>query len=223
VEGFQTRPFGCGVGSQFHHEPRFPRPPYDPGRSDFPSPVLTLACPAAACPPPRKLKRWLVYAPLGCGLHATLVPSLRVRSIPAQCPGAPRDRQVPRAPLHASGVTRRVAASWATSAGITPPSSLIRTHAPNQIPLAAYGRCLGRRVCAGCRQSLLGDGPSRRYLCRSFLGCLDPYRGGSSRCTFPFLPSMTSAFPACQPGRLSRNIRSSDFPSGLVFAAAAIH
>ena len=23
VEGFQPRPFGCGVGSQFHHRPRF--------------------------------------------------------------------------------------------------------------------------------------------------------------------------------------------------------
>ena len=27
VEGYQPRPFGCEVGSQFHHRPRFPRPP----------------------------------------------------------------------------------------------------------------------------------------------------------------------------------------------------
>ena len=33
----------CEVGAQFHHTSRFRRPPCDPGRSDFPSPVLTLA------------------------------------------------------------------------------------------------------------------------------------------------------------------------------------
>ena len=29
---------------------------------------------------------------------------------------------------------------------------------------------LGRAVCAGCRQSLLGDGPSQRYLCNPCVG-----------------------------------------------------
>jgi hypothetical protein len=32
-----------GVGASFHHGPRFRRPPCDPGRWDFPSPVLALA------------------------------------------------------------------------------------------------------------------------------------------------------------------------------------
>jgi hypothetical protein len=32
-------------------------------------------------------------------------------------------------------------------------------------------------VCAGCRQPLLGEGPSRRCLCASFPACLDPYPG----------------------------------------------
>ena len=57
----QHRPFGCGLGSQADHEPRFPRPPYDPGRSDFPSPVLTLAFPLKVFPGPQRLKRWLAY------------------------------------------------------------------------------------------------------------------------------------------------------------------
>ena len=35
-------------------------------------------------------------------------------------------------------------------------------------------------VCAGCRKSLLGHGPSRRCLRESFPRCLDPYPGGSS-------------------------------------------
>jgi hypothetical protein len=39
---------------------------------------------------------------------------------------------------------------------------------------------LFRQVFAACRHSLLRVGPSRRYLCESFSGCLDPYPGGSS-------------------------------------------
>jgi hypothetical protein len=38
---------------------------------------------------------------------------------------------------------------------------------------------LGQRVFAGCYQSLLGVGLSRRYLCESFPMCLDPYPGCS--------------------------------------------
>ena len=75
------------MGSQFRHTPRFPGPPCDPGRSDFPSPVLTSACPSTACPRPRKLKRWRVYAPLGCGLLMDLAPFLRARVTPARSPG----------------------------------------------------------------------------------------------------------------------------------------
>ena len=44
------------------------------------------------------------------------------------------------------------------------------------LPLALR---LGQRVFAGCGQPLLGVGLSRRYLCESFLPCLDPYPGGS--------------------------------------------
>ena len=36
---------------------------------------------------------------------------------------------------------------------------------------------LVRPVCAGCCQPLLRSGSSRRYLCQSFLTCLDPYPG----------------------------------------------
>ena len=38
-----TRSFDRRGGYLFHHGPRFRRPPCDPGRWDFPSPVLTLA------------------------------------------------------------------------------------------------------------------------------------------------------------------------------------
>ena len=90
------------------------------------------------------------------------------------------------------------------SESVTPPSSLIRAHASDQIPPTDSGvPC--QRVFAGCCQSLLGDGPSRRYLCKSFPGCLDPYPVGSRKCTYPLLPSATSAFPPWDRGRRREN------------------
>lgn len=48
---------------------------------------------------------------------------------------------------------------------------------------------LFHRVLAGCRQSLLGDGSSRRYCLCSMPGRLDPYPAVSYWCTCSFLPS----------------------------------
>src|SRR5215475_12825017 len=45
--------------------------------------------------------------------------------------------QVPRAPLHDQGVTSLVVVSRTTSAGVTPLSSLVRTHAPVLTPPSA--------------------------------------------------------------------------------------
>src|SRR4029453_8190997 len=50
-----------------------------------------------------------------------------------------------------------------TSTGVTRSSSLLRAHAPDLPPLAAYARWLGPPVFAGCRMPLLGEGPSRCY------------------------------------------------------------
>ena len=49
----------------------------------------------------------------------------------------------------------------------------------NPKPSCRLGFTLGQRVFAGRCQPRLGVGPSRRYLCRSFPTCLDPYPGGS--------------------------------------------
>jgi hypothetical protein len=46
---------------------------------------------------------------------------------------------MPRAPLPARGVTSYDAASRAPSEGATPPSSLLRAHAPDQDPLTSLG------------------------------------------------------------------------------------
>jgi len=58
---------------------------------------------------------------------------------PAQCPGPAKTRQVPRGPLPGQGVTSPRVASSATSAGVTPPSSLLRPHASDQNPPASSG------------------------------------------------------------------------------------
>jgi len=65
---------------------------------------------------------------------AGLVLTLRELGIPAQCLGQSRNRRVPRAPLLALGVTRGDELSGNSSEGVTPPSSLIRTHASDQNP-----------------------------------------------------------------------------------------
>ena len=75
-----------------------------------------------------------------------------------------------------------------SSENITPPSSLLRTHSPVAAasPLLRFSLVGG--VCAGCHQSLLPAGPSRRYLRESFLGCWTPYPGGPTACAYLFLP-----------------------------------
>ncbi len=114
--------------------------------------------------------------------------------------------QVPRAPLSASWrmLPRYSMISRIISESITFPSLLLRTHAPSQIPPAAFVFII-QPVFAGCYQSLLVDGSSRRYLCRSSDGCSDPYPGGSLQCSYPFLPVATSAFPLFRQGRFSLN------------------
>lgn len=97
-------------------------------------------------------------------------------------------RQAPRAPSRAQGVTSRAGTSRIPSAGSTPPSSLLRAHAPVLNPPAAYGHSLGRPVFAGCCQPLLGVGPSRRYLCESVSACLNPYPGCSRGALARFFP-----------------------------------
>ncbi len=63
---------------QFNHKPRFLKPPYDPGRSDFPSPVLTSALSpfiSANLPPQPKTAMLAHFTPWCRGV--TIAPSSR--------------------------------------------------------------------------------------------------------------------------------------------------
>jgi hypothetical protein len=58
----------------------------------------------------------------------------------------------------------------------------------NPKPSPCLGVTLIHKVFAGCCQSLLGLGLSRRYLCESFSACLDPYPGCSCGALARFFP-----------------------------------
>ena len=92
-----------------------------------------------------------------------------------------------------------------SSEGVTPPSSLLRTHAPDPIPsrLIRFPLFDGSLQVVG--QSLLCIGPSRCYLLRSFRRCLDPYPGGFPWCSYPFLPMESSVFSNLSLDRLSHD------------------
>ncbi len=113
------------------------------------------------------------YTPLGC----VVIPPARhpVRFSPLPGTESRRcflygARYLPRAPLPETGVTRLRVVSTTTSEGITPPSSLLRAHAPHHNPLADFVFCLYLPVCAGCGEPLLEGGGSRRYLHNPCIG-----------------------------------------------------
>ena len=188
--GRASRYVPCGTSLAQTNRSRFRRPPYNPGRSDFPSPVLTLAFPPRAFPVEVKLKRGRAYAPTPKGLHAgsprdsgTVIARRRGRSPPKH-----QDRQVPRAPLPEAGVTGFGMASCAIWEGVTPPSSLRRTHAPDHVPLTACSLGLGEGssqvVTRPCCDMALPDVISASPV----PGFLDPYPGcplGASAHFFP--------------------------------------
>jgi hypothetical protein len=65
--------------------------------------------------------------------------------------------------LPGSGVTRSWVSSRDTSESVTPPSSLLRAHAPVHLPPRVFSLGLYARSLTGCCQPLLADGPSRHY------------------------------------------------------------
>lgn len=105
-----------------------------------------------------------------------------------QCPGTHRAIRCPE-PLCALKALPLAPEPLASRRrALPPPSSLLRAHAPILNPPTAYGHSLGRWVCAGCCQPLLGVGPSRRFLCESFSACLSPYPGCSHGALTRFFP-----------------------------------
>jgi len=88
--------------------------------------------------------------------------------------------------------------------------------------LPYFGLSLVGGVSAGCYQPLLPAGPSRRYLCESFPGCLGPCHGGFAERTCLFLPPRHRPSPVHYRGRLPACTRRNDFMTDPFFETAAI-
>jgi hypothetical protein len=111
----------------------------------------------------------------------------RAPSAASGCGPSCRNRRVPRAPLPAAGASRDGAASRAASEDVTPPSKLIRAHAPVPPPLIAFGLPYAlslRRLLP----SPAGRGTFPTLSLQSLWRRLDPYPAVSPRCMHPFLP-----------------------------------
>jgi hypothetical protein len=101
-------------------------------------------------------------------------------------------------------------------------SSLLQTHSSIPFGSPLLRPNLVRGVSAGCYQPQLLAGPSRRYLCESFPGCLGPSYGGFVECTCLFLPPRPRPSPVDYRGRLPAFPRPNDFTTDLFFETAAI-
>ena len=119
------------------------QPSSHPGRSGFPSPVGggSFSHDAPSCRSGR----------LKCLVHIRPSPAARyqrrfaarwrIHVFPALCPGVSPRRSLcpPRVPLRKHGITALAPRSRHGSAGVTPPSSLLRTHAPDRHPPVGFG------------------------------------------------------------------------------------
>ena len=178
-------------------------PPCDPGRPDFPGPVLPLAYHPACLPrvgEVQALTRIRPYPPRfthgralpGDGQHPGTVSGSRSSMRSCQMTRV----SLPRAPRY------RLWGSVASAAsgGVAPPSSLVQTHAPDQIPPVTFGLGLCFRVFAGCCQPLLGGGPSQRYSPSPSLRAWTPTPAAPGVLA-PVSSPKASAFPRIRLGR----------------------
>ncbi len=115
-------------------------------------------------------------------------PDFNGSSFPVQCPEPNQDHPSAQSPFarlgrypSRRGISYRVSRHY--PAFIAHTGSCARPKRSCRLRLSLF-----RQVFAACRHSLRRVGPSRRYLCESFSGCLDPYPGGSSGAFTRFFP-----------------------------------
>ena len=124
----------------------------------------------------------------------------------ARRPELSKARHVPRAPLPESRhYLFRRDVFGITSEGVTPPSSLLRTHAPDPIPPVLFVSPYSTGLC---RLSPVPAGiwPFPTLSLQSLHRRLDPYPGMPLGCARPFLPR------ACQPQHSDTHFGSSTLP-----------
>ena len=203
------------MGASFHHGPRFRRPPCDPGRGAFPSPVLTLASRRS----PFHIARSLSADPhtprhgMVCFQGRSIVHRPNMSGYSWNC-------QVPRAPLHEPGVTSLVVVAETTSTGVTLLSSLVRAHAPVLTPPAASevpsDSGSVQVAISPCWEEDLPDVVSAHLSLRAWTST-----PAARVVHLPVSSHTTAAFPPCGPGRRS-TMSGQRLPYGAYFEAAGI-
>jgi hypothetical protein len=200
------------------------KPPSHPGRSDFPESgwrrQLLHSAPSSmpkssnACPYTPLHHRVISTASLLACFTAILQPSIWSR-----CRATATAH---REPLCTIAVLPR--SSRTLSAGQQALPRLPRSYwlMRQTVTLLSDSVSLFLQVFAGCCKPLLHDGPSRRYLCASFAGCLDLYPGGLLWCSCPFLPTITSAFPKGRWVGFPATFPHSDFCADVLLGTAVI-
>ncbi len=174
-----------------NHSPRFRKPPYDPTRSVFPSAVLTLADPPAAFPTPRKLKCRRICTPLDPGLHAGLGPAIELLPSLVGSTGPP-GAQSPFARVEVLPPAAWRPAPYRRALPLLHRSYGLMRQTKTLPPVSGRPR---RWVFAGCCQSLLGDGPSRHYLCNPCVGAWTHTPPCSPGASCSFLPEQATTSP----------------------------
>ena len=207
---------------------RFRKPPYDPGRRDFPSPVLTLAFLRGPSQIRGEAQALTYIHPAHAGLPTSSSLASKAALPRHSVRGPPWDRQVPRAPLLHAGVTVMQETSGVSSQDITPTSSLLRAHAPNRCPPAAFDKVSAARslqvAVSPCCATVLPDVISadlslrvwtptpaapRVHVPVSSPGTMafPAVRTGSAQCTSPTATSVGSGFRSCSHSLMFRPTR----------------
>jgi hypothetical protein len=193
VEGYRPRPFGLRGGFTIPPGLRFPRPPYNAGRPDFPwsglkpwhfihepSPSSRGSSAGAHTPRRRLVCSWLRPWPwlrLICSVLSSRTRACR------------RNHQVPRVPLPDVGVTSIRETCPASSEDITPRSSLLQTHSsipcgsPRLRPLASFVESLQVAASPCCYRDspdVISANPSPDAWSRT--------PAGPTECIYLFLP-----------------------------------
>lgn len=83
-----------------------------------------------------------------------------------------------------------------SSEGVTPPSPLLRTHAPDPIPPVLFGSPYSTDLCR-LPPAPAGIGSFPTLSLQSLHRCLDPYPGTPLWCSCPFLPRESQPQPRC--------------------------
>jgi hypothetical protein len=211
---------GCSIGFPMALSPTpitatFPQAPLRSRTVGFPESGSDLGCPPTAFPNLVKLKCWLIFTPPALGLPVSLgrlseqsAPGSvsRLSPRPAKCP---EPLCTPRVLPPASCRLHR------TSAGVTPPSSLLRAHAPIRNPPAASGFPRSAGLC----RLLPAPAGSRTFPTLSlpiFRRMSGPLRRLPPGCAHPFLPP--EHWPSPNGNWVGASLRSRQrLPSGCPF------